>query len=184
MVEKQEKLCCTKENAMERKLKILALHGYRQNSEVFRQKTGALRKMVHKWAQFTYITAPHRVTSVDNIDGGEELQASVQNGGNVLIRRSTHRDCHMMLHCRTVRLVFQPRQQDFQGGQAGRPRDRVRGEPQVHRGGVRKGGPLRRVIRVLARRLHGRPPLRFTGTGTYEQFHQQRFYVLIPRFQC
>lgn len=51
----------------QRKLKVLAIHGYRQNAETFRQKTGSFRKLVHKWAQFTYITAPHKVILIDDI---------------------------------------------------------------------------------------------------------------------
>nr|CAH7744883.1 unnamed protein product [Callosobruchus chinensis] len=57
--------CCT-EDSMSQKLKVLAIHGYRQNGETFRAKTGSFRKMVHKWAQFTYITAPHKVILVDD----------------------------------------------------------------------------------------------------------------------
>mgnify|MGYP005984287055 FL=1 len=53
---------------MQTKLKILAIHGYRQNADTFRQKTGSLRKMVHKWAQFTYITAPHKVILIDDMN--------------------------------------------------------------------------------------------------------------------
>lgn len=55
------------------KLHILALHGYRQNGEVFRQKTGSFRKMVHKWARFTYITAPHKVIPVDDLSNVDEI---------------------------------------------------------------------------------------------------------------
>lgn len=50
------------------KLRILALHGYRQNGEVFRQKTGSLRKLLQKYAEFTYITAPHKVTILCDAD--------------------------------------------------------------------------------------------------------------------
>lgn len=57
--------CCTEES-MAQKLRVLAIHGYRQNAETFRAKTGSFRKMVHKWAQFTYITAPHKVILVDD----------------------------------------------------------------------------------------------------------------------
>ncbi|VEN50183.1 unnamed protein product [Callosobruchus maculatus] len=60
-----EQKCCT-EDSMSQKLKVLAIHGYRQNGETFRAKTGSFRKMVHKWAQFTYITAPHKVILVDD----------------------------------------------------------------------------------------------------------------------
>jgi hypothetical protein len=63
-----KKTCkCTQEN-MQPKLKILAIHGYRQNAETFKQKTGSFRKMMHKWAQFTYITAPHKVILIDDMN--------------------------------------------------------------------------------------------------------------------
>lgn len=65
-----EQKCCTPES-ISQKLKILCIHGYRQNAEVFRAKTGSFRKMVHKWAQFNYITAPHKVLLVDTIEALE-----------------------------------------------------------------------------------------------------------------
>lgn len=43
------------------KLKILAFHGYRQNGTVFRAKIGSFRKAVAKYAQLTFISAPHKV---------------------------------------------------------------------------------------------------------------------------
>ncbi|XP_018324091.1 esterase AGAP003155-like [Agrilus planipennis] len=61
------------------KLKILALHGYRQNGETFRQKTGSFRKTVQKWAQFTYITAPHKVVNENN---EKEIVSDVGDGTN------------------------------------------------------------------------------------------------------
>nr|CAI5845193.1 unnamed protein product [Callosobruchus analis] len=60
-----EQKCCT-DDSMSQKLKVLAIHGYRQNGETFRTKTGSFRKTVRKWAQFTYITAPHKVILVDD----------------------------------------------------------------------------------------------------------------------
>ncbi|XP_059054624.1 esterase AGAP003155 [Achroia grisella] len=51
------------------KLKILAFHGYRQNGAVFRAKIGSFRKAVSKYAQLTFITAPHKIV---NEDGGED----------------------------------------------------------------------------------------------------------------
>ncbi|KAF2896335.1 hypothetical protein ILUMI_09842 [Ignelater luminosus] len=57
----------------DQKLKILAIHGYRQNAEVFRQKTGSFRKMVHKWAEFTYITAPHKVILVNDLRKSDDI---------------------------------------------------------------------------------------------------------------
>uniref|UniRef100_A0A1I8A3C7 FSH1 domain-containing protein n=1 Tax=Steinernema glaseri TaxID=37863 RepID=A0A1I8A3C7_9BILA len=42
-----------------RKLKVLCLHGYRQNAAMFREKTGAFRKAFQKYATFEFIDAPH-----------------------------------------------------------------------------------------------------------------------------
>ncbi|KAK9876346.1 hypothetical protein WA026_012655 [Henosepilachna vigintioctopunctata] len=58
------------------KLKILALHGYRQNEQTFRQKTGSFRKVVNKWAEFTYLNAPHKVTNFDNGQSQDDQQYS------------------------------------------------------------------------------------------------------------
>ena len=43
------------------KLKILCLHGYRQTSTTFYEKTGAFRKMVGKLCDLVLIDAPHLV---------------------------------------------------------------------------------------------------------------------------
>lgn len=53
-----------------RKLKILALHGYRQNGALFRGKIGSFRKAVAKYAQLTFISAPHKIFNEDG--GGDE----------------------------------------------------------------------------------------------------------------
>lgn len=47
------------------KWKILCIHGYRQNGDVFKQKTGALRKMLKKHAEFVFVTAPMRVPPLE-----------------------------------------------------------------------------------------------------------------------
>lgn len=74
MLNKFENSC--NENAS--KLKILALHGYRQNADVFKAKTGSYRKIFHKFAEFTYITAPHKVILVsDTNDLGEETGMNI-----------------------------------------------------------------------------------------------------------
>ncbi|KAI5630927.1 serine hydrolase (FSH1) domain-containing protein [Phthorimaea operculella] len=52
------------------KLKILAFHGYRQNGSMFRGKIGSFRKAVNKYAQLTFISAPHRVMNEDG--GGDD----------------------------------------------------------------------------------------------------------------
>ncbi|CAG9861031.1 unnamed protein product [Phyllotreta striolata] len=63
MSDKELKKCCHEDSM---KLRILAIHGYRQNAETFKAKTGSFRKMVHKWAEFTYITAPHKVINIED----------------------------------------------------------------------------------------------------------------------
>ena len=50
----------------DRKLKILCVHGYRQSGQVFRQRTGALRKSLKKYAEFTFVTAPNQIKSQDS----------------------------------------------------------------------------------------------------------------------
>lgn len=38
---------------------MLCLHGYSQNKDVFRQKTGSFRKPLKKYADFEYFDAPN-----------------------------------------------------------------------------------------------------------------------------
>ena len=51
------------------KLKLLCLHGYRQSGQGFRTKTGSFRKATTKFAEYSFVTAPHRV--LNTADGGE-----------------------------------------------------------------------------------------------------------------
>jgi hypothetical protein len=47
-------------------LRILCLHGYRQNGTIFREKTGSFRKLLKKHvAEFVYIDAPHLIPIQD-----------------------------------------------------------------------------------------------------------------------
>ena len=55
------------------KLKILCLHGYRQNEKMFREKTGAFRKVVGKYVDLVFITAPHEVQPI-NTDELNQVQ--------------------------------------------------------------------------------------------------------------
>lgn len=50
------------------KLKILALHGYRQNAEKFKKITKPLVDALSPWVNFVYVTAPHEVLLVDDPD--------------------------------------------------------------------------------------------------------------------
>lgn len=42
-------------------LRLLCIHGYRQNGSSFREKTGALRKLLKKDVELVYMSAPHSV---------------------------------------------------------------------------------------------------------------------------
>ncbi|XP_056141133.1 esterase OVCA2 [Lampris incognitus] len=55
-------------------LRVLCLHGYRQNSGSFRDKTGALRKLLKKRVELVYVTAP---LGVPEVCSGQE-----KNGGS------------------------------------------------------------------------------------------------------
>ncbi|XP_058813366.1 esterase AAEL000016 [Topomyia yanbarensis] len=41
------------------KLKVLALHGYRQNGDALKSKLGSFRKFINKYAELVFVTAPH-----------------------------------------------------------------------------------------------------------------------------
>lgn len=42
------------------RLRVLCIHGYRQNEFSFRSKIGSFRKYVDKYAEFVFISAPHQ----------------------------------------------------------------------------------------------------------------------------
>ncbi|KAH8872117.1 Esterase OVCA2 [Schistosoma japonicum] len=48
------------------RLKVLCLHGYRQNSDVFREKTGGFRKLLKKFCEFDFISAPNVTDHASN----------------------------------------------------------------------------------------------------------------------
>ncbi|XP_032777234.2 esterase OVCA2 [Daphnia magna] len=62
--------------------KILCLHGYRQSAQVFKDKTGSLRKLLKKHAELVYISAPHLIPASSAIqdESMETLQAVPANG--------------------------------------------------------------------------------------------------------
>jgi hypothetical protein len=60
-------------------LRILCLHGYRQNGNMFREKTGSLRKLLKKHvAEFIYIDAPHVIPIQDE----QDTNATASNRSN------------------------------------------------------------------------------------------------------
>lgn len=50
---------------MSEKKRILCLHGYRQSDLIFRQRTGALRKILKNQAEFVFIAAPNKIENVE-----------------------------------------------------------------------------------------------------------------------
>ena len=48
-----------KDLVLTEKVKVLCLHGYRQNADAFKSKIGSFRKFVSKYAEFEFVEAPH-----------------------------------------------------------------------------------------------------------------------------
>ncbi len=57
---------------MESKLKVLCIHGYRQNEKIFRERSGGLRKLLKKYIEFVFLTAPHEIPEEPNLARAEE----------------------------------------------------------------------------------------------------------------
>ena len=55
-------------SATNRKLKILFLHGYRQNEKLFRDRTGGIRKLLKNHVDFVYCEAPHDIPTPDPLE--------------------------------------------------------------------------------------------------------------------
>ncbi|XP_056267692.1 esterase OVCA2 [Pseudoliparis swirei] len=53
-------------------LRVLCIHGYRQNRTSFREKTGALRKLLKKQVELVYLSAPHCVRQAGGGEAPEE----------------------------------------------------------------------------------------------------------------
>ncbi|XP_065371801.1 esterase CG5412 [Calliphora vicina] len=47
------------------KVRVLCLHGYRQNADSFKSKLGSFRKHVNKYAEFVFIDAPHKAKPME-----------------------------------------------------------------------------------------------------------------------
>ena len=56
------------------KLRVLCIHGYRQNDHIFRERTGAFRKMLKKHVDFIFVRAPHVIPEPDNLSRPEKEQ--------------------------------------------------------------------------------------------------------------
>jgi hypothetical protein len=69
---------------VQRKLRILCLHGYLQNAEVFRSRIGSLRKGLKSRAEFFFVDAPYLVEAADDA----EAAGSDDGGGSAGAGRS------------------------------------------------------------------------------------------------
>lgn len=58
------------------KLKVLCIHGYRQNEKLFREKSGGLRKLLKKYVDFVFLSAPHEIPDEVNLARAEEERES------------------------------------------------------------------------------------------------------------
>lgn len=58
------------------KLNILCLHGYRQDGDSFRSKTGSFRKFLKKYANFTFVSAEFLAKPLTENDATDEHQKS------------------------------------------------------------------------------------------------------------
>ncbi|CAK9023982.1 unnamed protein product [Durusdinium trenchii] len=63
-------------------MRVLCLHGYLQNGDVFKQKTGSLRRVL-KGCEFTFLDAPHEAEPFPDATG-EDAEASASAEGGVL----------------------------------------------------------------------------------------------------
>lgn len=63
--------------------KILFLHGYTQNAEVFRKRTAVIRKQLEPLFECKYIDAPHKVQPQTDVEGSYNLtQPMNERGGD------------------------------------------------------------------------------------------------------
>ncbi|XP_036362320.1 esterase OVCA2 isoform X2 [Octopus sinensis] len=51
------------------KIMMLCIHGYRQNAQLFREKTGSFRKLLKNKVEFVFVSAPNKIPV--NTDDGE-----------------------------------------------------------------------------------------------------------------
>ena len=58
------------------KLKILCLHGYRQNLPTFKNKLGAFRKLSSKYCDLVFIEAPHKLNIESPDDDPDNIMKS------------------------------------------------------------------------------------------------------------
>ncbi|XP_073335494.1 esterase OVCA2 [Pagrus major] len=63
-------------------LRVLCIHGYRQTGSSFREKTGALRKLLKKQVELVYMSAPHSVQQASSEAPDKENGSGPGPGGD------------------------------------------------------------------------------------------------------
>ncbi|XP_055928970.1 esterase OVCA2-like isoform X1 [Argiope bruennichi] len=66
--------------AAPKKLKILCLHGYRQDAESFKDKIGGFRKTIKSTAELVFVDAPHEIPSESCVSAIEEGATELRGG--------------------------------------------------------------------------------------------------------
>lgn len=97
------KACCHNISDTD-KLHVLVLHGYRQNGKLFCERTAAFRRIVHKWAKFTYITAPHKVVVLDDLKDADKINESEVETG--MTNYCSCKEWITLVICRAIWVVF------------------------------------------------------------------------------
>ena len=69
--------------AAKKKLQFLCLHGYEQNGEQLRAKSGALRRPVNALAEFHFIDGPHAVDSLSSGEAEDDGSSSTSSSSSI-----------------------------------------------------------------------------------------------------
>jgi len=77
----------------EKPLRVLCLHGYRQSDVAFREKTGAFRKLIGKFCEFTFIKAPHHVLPMSSEDINQDQRGWWFSRENDYFKADDASDC-------------------------------------------------------------------------------------------
>lgn len=59
------------------KLKVLCIHGYRQNENSFKSKLGSFRKFLNKYVEFEFVSAPHTAPPLETSMNGITSESEV-----------------------------------------------------------------------------------------------------------
>jgi len=77
----------------ERPLRILCIHGYRQNDLIFKEKLGSFRKLLNKYCEFTFVRAPHPILPMSNEDINQDQRGWWFSRDNDYFKADDASDC-------------------------------------------------------------------------------------------